>query len=301
MREIYAIATNTFKEAIRNRILYFILIFALALILLSGVLSELTIAGRTKIMLDFGFTAINFFGVAIAVFVGVSLVYNELEKKSIYTIVSKPIGRWQFLLGKYFGLLLTVVVNIAVMSLFFLWLVHYYGVMDEKVDAGFLTVLTTSAGRAVASFFWWPAYGYAANIMPVVALMLVELSIVTGFAVLFSSFSTPTLSMMFTVMVFIAGRLNEDIVRFSVQLHDKALVAAQTMGTTLEEQLSLSYYLARVAAYVTPNLGVFTRSVNQAVYENQIQIWPWSILYGLLYTTAILALAIMIFQRRNFK
>lgn len=300
MKEIVAIALNTFKEAIRNRILYFILVFAVILILISGVLSELTYADRSKIIMSFGFTAINVFAAAIAVFLGVSLVYNELEKRTIYTIVSKPIGRWQFLLGKYFGLLLTVWVNIIVMTMVFLVMIHYYVGMTQGHSGWFMTVVRAIC-RAAVTIVYWPAYKETAMIMPVIFVTMLEMGMVTSFAVLFSSFSTPVLSMMFTVMLFIAGRLNEDIVRFGVTLHDKAIAAALAQHTTVEAQLPMAYHFANWAAHITPNLGVFHKVVEEAVFKNEVHLWRGSIVYGMLYTIAVLALAIMIFQRRNFK
>ncbi|MEN6625273.1 MAG: ABC transporter permease [Candidatus Sumerlaeia bacterium] len=302
MKEIVAIALNTFKEAIRNRILYFILVFAVILILLSGVLSELTYADRGKIIMSFGFTAINVFAAAIAVFVGVSLVYNELEKRTIYTIVSKPIGRWQFLLGKYFGLLLTVWVNIVVMTVVFLTMVHYYVMVADPTwhHAWFMTV-GRAVGRGLVTPFWWNLYPETSVVMPVIAVTMLEMAMVTAFAVLFSSFSTPVLSMMFTVMLFVAGRLNEDIVRFCVTLQDRALKAALANQTPYTHELSPAYHFANWAAHVTPNLGVFHKVVEQAVFEHKVNLWHWSIPYGILYTIAVLALAIVIFQRRNFK
>lgn len=300
MQKIIAIARNTFKEAIRNRILYVILIFALLLIMSSGVLGKLTIASKEKIIKDFGFMAINLFGVAIAVFVGVSLVYNELEKKSIYTIVSKPIGRWQFLLGKYFGLLMTVWVNVLIMSFFFLISIHYntYPYPPDQ-EVGFLTVMGSSIGKACINLFAWSAYPSTVAIMPVIAVTLIELAMITSFAVLFSAFSTPALSMFFTVLTFIAGRLNEDILRFAEELMRQATKAAEAAGG--QPELPLAYYLALGAAHVTPNLQAFSETVTQAIYQQQVSIWPGTLLYGVLYTAGVLALAILIFERRNFK
>lgn len=297
MTEIIAIARNTFKEAIRNRILYVILIFALLLIGFAGVLSELTIASRMRIILHMGFTCINLFGVAIAIFVGVSLVYNELEKKTIYTIVSKPIGRWQFLLGKYFGLLMTVWVNVLIMSLFFLISVHYHAMTGS--DHGFVATLLLSIGKGIVSFFWWGAFGVSQQVMPVILVTLLELAIVTSFAVLFSSFSTPTLSMFFSVLTFVAGRMNEDIVRFADQILRNARQALPA-GVELTSK-PISFYVADGIAHVVPNLGVFNDTVAQVVYEEGIDLAWGSIAYGLLYTAGVLALSILIFQQRNFK
>lgn len=292
MNSILAIAFNTFKEAVRNRILYIILFFALIMIGTSGVISELTIADRGKIIRDLGFSAINLFGVAIAVFVGVSLVYNELEKRTIYTIVSKPIARWQFLLGKCLGLLMTIYANIAIMTFFFLALLHYEAGKAVENSSAFAN-LFGAVGKAAVSFFLWDQYEAAKNIMPVILATCIELAMVTCFAILYSSFTTPTLSMFFTVLTFISGRLNEDIVLFAENLAKRA---ANTGGG-----LPPSYYLAQAAAHVTPNLQVFHRSVEQALYEPRVTVWWTSIGYAVLYSSAILVLAVLIFSRRNFK
>ncbi|MBI1784115.1 ABC transporter permease [Candidatus Sumerlaeota bacterium] len=292
MSQILAIALNTFKEAVRNRILYLILFFAIIMMAFSGILSQLSIADQTKVVKDLGFASINLFGVAISVFIGVSLVYNELERKTIYTIVSKPIHRWQFLLGKFFGLLMTVYVNVLIMTLFFLFILHYNAGI-EAGDHGLIQIILRSAGKAVITLFDWNAYPATRNVMPVIAATVMELAIVTSFAILFSSFSTPFLSMIFTVLTFIAGRLNEDIILFAENIAQRV---AKSGG-----DLPLIYYLAVGAAHITPNLGVFHRTVVQALYENQVTIWWESVVYALAYPIGILFLAMLVFNRRNFK
>lgn len=296
MRSIVAIAFNTFKEAVRNRVLYVILFFSLIMIGASGAISQLSITEHGRIIKNLGFASINLFGVAIAIFVGVSLVYNELEKRTIYTIVSKPIARWQFLLGKYFGLLLTVYVNLFVMSYFFLFMLHY---RVYQGDAGFMYVVATSAVKGFASFFYWGAgaegstFAGTAQVMPVIVNTFIELTMVTALAIFFSAFTTPTLSMFFTILTFIAGRLNEDIVLFYQNLAQQAAEAGTSPGA--------GYYVAWWAARVIPNLGVFRDSVEQAIYGDPIVIWWETIAYAVVYTAAILLLAIGIFHRRNFK
>lgn len=296
MRSIVAIAFNTFKEAVRNRVLYVILFFSLIMIGASGAISQLSISEHGRIIKNLGFASINLFGVAIAIFVGVSLVYNELEKRTIYTIVSKPIARWQFLLGKYFGLLLTVYVNLFVMSYFFLFMLHF---RVYQGDAGFLYVLGSSAVKGFASFFYWGPGGEGstfigtAQVMPVIVNTFIELTMVTALAILFSAFTTPTLSMFFTILTFLAGRLNEDIVLFYQNLAQQAADAGTDVG--------LGYYVAWWAARIIPNLGTFRESVEQAIYGQPIVIWWDTIAYALAYTGAVLLLAIGIFHRRNFK
>ena len=102
-------------------------------------------------------------------------------------------------------------------------------------------------------------------------------------------------------MIFIAGRLNEDIVRFAVTLWDKAYEAALLQRTPVEEQLTPAYHFAVWAAHIVPNLGAFHVTVSQALYEDKVAIGAWTIVYGVLYTAGVLALAVAIFQRRNFK
>ena len=178
MSQVLAIAKNTFREAVRNRILYIILLFALIMVGASGVLSKLTISDHEKIFKTLGFAAINLFGVAIAVFVGVSMVYNELEKKTIYTIVSKPISRMQFILGKFLGLLVTIFVNVVFMSFCFLALIHFE-YLKVQPDATPLGSLGGALGAAAKDFVVWNGNEITAGVMPVVAATMTELMIVT--------------------------------------------------------------------------------------------------------------------------
>lgn len=302
MNRVLAIAFNTFKEAVRNRILYIILFFALILIGASGIAASLAISDKTRIVKNLGFASINLFGVAIAVFVGVSMVYNELEKRTIYTIVSKPIDRWQFLLGKYFGLLLTIYVNILIMTMFFLYMLHYnfyqtteiYDYVTRMDEApGALDVILRSIKRTFISLVAWNNYEATSNVMPVIFATTIEMAIMTAFAIFYSSFSTPTLSMFFTVMTFIAGRLNEDIIGYA----EYVLAQAQRAG----ESTPPAYYLANVAAIITPNLEAFNKTVQQAVWQSQVVIEPWTLVYGVAYAAGIMAMSMLIFSKRNFK
>ncbi|MBU1343055.1 MAG: ABC transporter permease [Proteobacteria bacterium] len=126
MGKIMAIALNTFRESIRDRIFYSLLFFAVVLILFSMVLSNLTIGDPLKIIKDFGLGSISIVGTLIAIFVGIGMVYKEMEKRTIFVILSKPLARWQFLIGKYFGLSLTILVEVAVMSILLFVLCFLY-------------------------------------------------------------------------------------------------------------------------------------------------------------------------------
>jgi ABC-type transport system involved in multi-copper enzyme maturation permease subunit len=182
--KIQAIAINTFREAVRDKILYSLLFFAIALIGASVVLNRLAIGQQTKIITDIGLASISIFGTLIAIFVGIGLVSKEIERKTIFTIVSKPVSRGGFIAGKYLGLLLTLAVEVAIMS------------------ACFLTMITIYADDlAVPSLM-------------AIGLIFVELSVVTAVAILFSSFSTAFLSGLFTMAVWIIGHLTPDLRAF---------------------------------------------------------------------------------------
>ena len=172
-----AIAKNTFREAIRDRILYLLLAFAILMIGASRVLGTLTVGAEEKIVKDIGLASISLFGVATAIFVGVGLVFKEIEKRTVYTLISKPIRRSQFILGKYLGLVMVLAVNLTIMTAFFYALLLVKGWMDPGLTQAIL-------------------------------LIFVELLLVTAIAIFFSSFSTPMLSALFTITFYIIGHLS---------------------------------------------------------------------------------------------
>src|SRR5262245_10133722 len=179
-----AIARNAFREAVRDRVLYNLVLFVLMLIADAIFLGELSAGQEAKIIVDLGLSAMLLFGAFIAIFVGVGLVYKEIERRTLYAILCKPIGRGQFLLGKYLGLCLTLLVNVLVMGV----------------------------GVSLALFYvrrgWEPL---ALRIWPAIFLIYIELMIVTGVALLFSTFSSPALSALLTFFVFIIGHFSADL------------------------------------------------------------------------------------------
>jgi ABC-type transport system involved in multi-copper enzyme maturation permease subunit len=183
-RRVRTIARNAFREAVRDRVLYNLVVFVLLLTGGAVFLGELSAAQELKIIVDMGLSAALLFGVFIAIFVGVGLVYKEIERRTIYAIFSKPVGRGEFLVGKYLGLCLTLAVNVAVMGA---------GVT--------LALLYVNRG-------WHPL---ALSIWPAVALIYVELMIVVAVALLFSSFSSPALSALLTFFVFVIGHFSAEL------------------------------------------------------------------------------------------
>ena len=181
LSRVAAIARNTFREAVRDRVLYNLVLFVLILTGGAVFLGELSAAQETKIIIDMGLSAALLFGVFIAIFVGVGLVYKEIERRTIYAIFAKPVGRAEFLLGKYLGLCLTLAVNVAVMG------------------AGVSLALLYVRGG-------WDAV--ILNIWPAVGLIYVELMILVAVALLFSTFSSPALSALLTFAVFVIGHFS---------------------------------------------------------------------------------------------
>jgi len=215
---ITAIARNAFREAVRDRVLYNLVLFVLLLTGASIFIGELSGGQERKVIVDLGLSAMLLFGVFIAIFVGVGLVYKEIERRTIYAVFSKPVGRGEFLVGKYFGLCLTLLVNVLVMAI---------GVS--------LALVYVSRGWDPLILTIWPA----------VLLIYMELMLITATALLFSSFSSPALSALLTFMVFIIGHFSADLKSLSVSLGS---TGARYVFT------SLYYLLPNLANYsfITP-------------------------------------------------
>lgn len=253
--KILAIALNTFKEAVRDKILYAILIFALFLIGGSAVLAALSIGQEGKIIQDLGLSCISLFGTLIAIFLGIGLVYKEIEKRTLYILISKPIGRGQFILGKYFGLSLVLLINLAIMG------------------AGLFLLSRVYLGR-------WPWLQILA-----LAFIYLELLIITGLAILFSSFTTLTLSAIFTLSIFFIGHLSPDL----------KLFAARFGGRSSRILIDFLYYLL-------PNFQHFHLE-SPIVHGRPLDptVLCQSALYGLSYGASLLLMTILIFSRRDLK
>jgi len=190
-KRIVAIALNAFREAVRDRVLYNLVLFVLVLTAGAIFIGDLSAAQEAKIIVDMGLSAMLMFGVFIAIFVGVGLVYKEIERRTVYAIFAKPVGRGEFLVGKYLGLCLTLAVNVLVMGVGVSLALLYVG--------GFGTPLAWSI---------WPA----------ISLIYVELMIVVAVALLFSSFSSPALSALCTFFVFVIGHFSADLKTFATSL-----------------------------------------------------------------------------------
>jgi ABC-type transport system involved in multi-copper enzyme maturation permease subunit len=252
--KIGAIALNTFKEAIRDRILYLLLFFAVVCIVFSRILALLTVGDRVKIIKDVGLSSLSLFGALMAILMGVGLVYKEIDKKTIQSLLVKPIHRYQFLLGKYFGLVLTLLVMLLLMSLIYLAVIFLH---TFKIE--------------------WPMF-------IAILFIFLELCLITAVALLFSCFSTPILSSLFSLAFYLIGH-------FSWGLETLIKKVKPGVGKTL----------AQLLYHFVPDLENF--NFKMEIVQNlpiPPKIYLFSTLYGIFYTAFILTLALLVFRKRDF-
>lgn len=189
---IYHIARNTFREAVRDRVLYNLIAFALLLTGGAVLVGQISIDIERLVVVNLGLTAVSLFGVVIAIFIGIGLVSKEIEKRTLYTVLSRPVRRWEFIAGKFCGLSGTLVVNTLCMAVgvfaALLYVSHQWQVSDAWV--------------LVALYF-----------------IVLQFFILTALALFFSSFSSPLLSAVFAFSLFVIGSFAEDLRGFAAMTH----------------------------------------------------------------------------------
>jgi ABC-type transport system involved in multi-copper enzyme maturation permease subunit len=268
MRTTAWIALNVFRESVRDKVLYNLVAFAILLMGASYLIGQLSAAQDVKIIKDLGLAATSIFGLFIAIFIGIGLVSKEVERKSIYALLAKPVERYQIVLGKYAGLVLTLLVNLAVMAAA-LYLV--------------LAVMSWIEGPDIVRGLEAPLLDPA--MLKAVALTFVELAIVTAIALFFSTFSTPLLSAALTFGLFVAGRFSDDLRGFD-QVVDSPAAAA----------------LAKGLYWVLPHLAPFDVRA-QVVHGHAVTAGYMALTtaYGLVYIAILLIASTVIFARRDFQ
>ena len=252
---VAALATNTVRQAVRSRLLYTLLFFGLVLIATSVGVSSLSYVESERIVQDVGLAAIRLFGVGIAIFVGVGLIHDEIERRTIYTILSKPLSRSEFIVGKYMGLLLTVWAQLAIMSLAFF-----------------------AVSWAVGAPLGW-------NLVAALGLVGIELMVVVAVATFFSSFTTPLLSSLFSVGIYLAGHLSRDIRSLGFQSGDAAVeFASQAVYRALPDLQSFN-----LTVQVVHGLPISSLEIGLPV------------VYGVGYSVVLLMASALIFERRDLR
>jgi len=186
------IASNTFREAVRDRVLYNLIGFALLLSAAAILVGQISIDIERLVVVNVGLTAVSLFGVVIAIFIGIGLVSKEIEKRTLYTVLSRPVRRWEFIIGKFFGLAGTLVVNTFFMAIgvfgALLYVAHRFTARDGLI--------------LVALYF-----------------IVLEFLIICSLALLFSSFSSPLLSAVFAFSLFVIGSFADDLRGFAGMTH----------------------------------------------------------------------------------
>lgn len=262
------VAAAVYRESVRDRVPLTIVGFGVLIAFASYLISQLTAGQDLKIIKDLGLAALSLLGLAIAVFIGIGLVTKEVERRSIYSLLTKPVTREQFILGKFLGLVVTLFVNLSAMC------VAYYAVL-------FYQQLT--ATEAVRNA--WPAPATDPRLMIAAVLIFAELTIVTALALFFSTFSSPLLSILLTLGFWVAGHFNADLRNFGAVVDSVPLAM-----------------VARVLYYVLPNLAPFNV---KAEVVHGVPIAADHVLltlaYALVYVTILLLASIAVFRRRDFK
>lgn len=307
MDRTWAIALNTFREAVRDRVLYGVVGFGALVQLFALALGELALNEQARVVRDVGIATVSLFSVIAAVFLGSSLLYKEIERKTLYVILPKPIRRDQFLLGKYVGIVLTVAVFIALMGGLQYWLQAFETdqqpiatlalpllvgggsglILWKSKDATRvmppLAVLVLALGAALA-------FACGSEVAPVawsLALILGEVVLLASVALFFSSFSTPFLTGAFTVGVWLLGRSAGEM-------------ASMQSSVLPESARSLLHGLA----WVVPNFHLFVPNhrMLSGLVEGQTpsSFVGIALLYGVLYASVLLAASMAVFRKRDF-
>lgn len=267
-RLVMAIALNTFREAVRDRVFYNLVLFAVLLVGASIVIGQLAAGQDVKIIKDIGLAAASLFGVGIAIFIGIQLVAREVERRSIYSTLAKPVSRPAFLIGKYLGLLLTLGVNIVVMA------AALYAVL------GLYHYLAPVAMRDS-----WTRPPLDPRLLLALVLIYLELAVVTAIALLFSTYSSALLSASFTAALWLAGHFVTDL---------RTLDAIGVGAATRWSAFAVSWLL--------PNLALFDIKA-EVVHGLPLASGHllYAMAYAVLYVAAVLSLATIVFSRREFK
>ena len=268
MGVIPRIALQVFRESVRDRVLYNLVLFAGLLIAASYLIGQLTAGQDVKIIKDLGLGATQVFGLFIAVFIGIGLVSKEVERRSIYSLLAKPVRRHELILGKYAGLVLTLAVNITVMA------VAMYAVL------GYMSWVESEEFRQS-----WEAPATDPALLLAIFLIFAQLTLVTAIALFFSTFSSPILSAVLTFGLFVVGHFNADLRNFENVVDSRPAA-----------------YVARALYYVLPNLAPFDIKA-EVVHAQPVSLGYVALTtgYAVAYIGALLLASMFIFSRRDFK
>jgi len=258
MTKVATLAWVTVREALRQKLAVNLLVFAIALVTASFVISTLTFGEQYRVIVNIGLSAMEVFGTLIAVFLGAGLVASDVQRRTVYPIVAKPVSRAQYVVGRYAGLVVTTTLNLAVMAVFFVAVLAFY--LGGFGFLGETPILATLAGIAL------------------------QLAMIAAVAVLFSTFTTATLSAIFSLSLVVAGHLASDLVRYWSK-------QGEGLG-----------WMGKALYVVVPNLEALNFK-EAMVYKDALASGTvaLALLYGALYATGVVAVAAAVFTRRDLR
>jgi Cu-processing system permease protein len=234
--QIITVARNAFREAVRDKVLYNLVIFVLLITVAAIILGDLTDGQEARTTVNLGLSAMLIFGAFISIFVGVGLVSKEIEKRTVYSIFAKPIGRGTFIVGKYLGLCLTILVNVLLMGI------------------GVTLALLYVKGTNLILPSWSAIF-----------LIFLELAILTAVAITFSSFSSPSLSALLTFFVFIIGHLSSSLLVFAGNLGGNATKAFFSFIYYVLPNFSHFSFITNAANAQIPSFTYFVTAIIYAI------------------------------------
>jgi Cu-processing system permease protein len=261
---IWAIALNTYREAVRQKILYTLVFFCIVLILFSFLLGQLSLGADTKVIKDMGLASVMVFGSLISIFMGIGLVFKEIERRTIYTILSKPVSRTEFIVGKFVGLCSTVAVEVAAMTALLFVVLSFY---REPLDF---------------------------NLIKAVVLIYMELCILIAVSLLFSSYSSAFMSALFCISFLVVGHVTDDFVGIFGKGLMKSIKEGEIgpwAGSVLTHFMSL-FQLLSLDHLV----------INAKVVHGVFIPWGWvlsGVVYGVSWIFFLLCVAVILFRRKD--
>lgn len=234
---ILSIAKNTFKESARNKISIVILLLAIACILLTKAVAYVSPETEEKMVVDFGISAITFFGVVMAIFNGSSLIYKELEKRTIYTVVSKPIHRFEFVIGKFTGLFFSISLNLMMMTAIF------------------------------TIYCWLMKIPLSLTFFIAIAFIFLQICMIIGISMVFSLLSSPLLSATFSLMFYIFGYWLEGLKDLIVLIENKSgQIVVEWVYKTLPKLFYLDFKYQASHGFTISNLELIFAAIYGITY-----------------------------------
>lgn len=273
MRVVWVIAMNTFQEAIRRKFFWIVFLFALVAIASANLFSGIAPGEEKKFVFDFGLGSITLFGMLITVFLGATMIPSEVERRTIFTILSKPVRRWQFLIGKFLGLTLITLVAVACMGIL---LIAIYSYVAASLDV---------------------------NVVKAVVLAFFQLLIIGAIALAASTRGSLAFNIVFAVLIYFVGAQSSSLLALAEP--EKHLAAEHAHHRAGVEAISWKAYVFRgvlkTIYWLVPHLDNF--DVRQAIVTESVVPWQTvfnAILYGLLYCLVLMLVAIVLFQDQEF-